>query len=32
MEYCKYLPASRQVQAELIEKYNQDRQQKAKAR
>lgn len=32
MEYCKYLPASRQVQAELIEKYNKDRQQKAKAR
>ena len=32
MKYCKYLPASRQVQAELIEKYNQDRQQKAKAR
>ncbi|XP_028418672.1 elongation factor G, mitochondrial-like [Dendronephthya gigantea] len=32
MEYCKYLPASRQIQAELIEKYNNQRQQKAKAR
>ena len=32
MEYCKYLSASRQVQAELIERYNKDRLQKAKAR
>ncbi|XP_046854306.1 elongation factor G, mitochondrial-like [Xenia sp. Carnegie-2017] len=32
MEYCKYLPASRQVQAELIDKYNKDRLLKAKAR
>ncbi|XP_066024162.1 elongation factor G, mitochondrial isoform X3 [Pocillopora verrucosa] len=30
MEYCKYLPASQQVQAELIEKFNVERLKKAK--
>lgn len=30
MEYCKYLPASQQVQAGLIEKFNVERLKKAK--
>ena len=32
MEYCRYLPASQQVQAELMDRFNVDRLKKAKSR
>ena len=32
MEYCKYLPASQQVQAELMDRFNVDKLKRAKSR